>query len=117
MSDIIDIETRRKKRKPLPDTEKLSAALRRAIARGSPMRCLSAKHEAAILIWRATAIADADPNNAADFLEMAAQRLRKGGGNAPPPAGHSRQKRRGERLACRSPRLTSQQAIPRRDMS
>jgi hypothetical protein len=51
-------------------------ALRRALARNS-IRCMPAKHEAALLIWRAAAVADADPDKAADFLEMAAQRLRR----------------------------------------
>jgi len=57
----------------------LDKKLRRAIARGTPMRCLSPQHEAALFIWRAAAVADTDPAKAADFLEMAAQRLRKGG--------------------------------------
>jgi hypothetical protein len=61
MTDIIDIR-----------------ALRRALARNS-IRCLSVKHEAALLIWRAAEVADSYPDKAADFLEMAAQRLRKGG--------------------------------------
>jgi hypothetical protein len=40
------------------------------------------------LIWRAAEVAVSDPERAADFLEMAAQRLRKGGDeNEPPPGG------------------------------
>jgi hypothetical protein len=71
MTDIIDIK-----------------AIRRALARTDSIRCLSPQHEAALFIWRAAAVADADPDKAADFLEMAAQRLRKGGDdNDPPPAG------------------------------
>jgi hypothetical protein len=71
MTDIIDIK-----------------AIRRALARTSSIRCLSPQHEAALFIWRAAAVADSDPNRAADYLEMAAQRLRKGGdGNESPPGG------------------------------
>jgi hypothetical protein len=71
MTDIIDIK-----------------ALRQALARTNSIHCLSAQHEAALFIWRAAAVADSDPNKAADFLEMAARRLRKGGdGNEPPPGG------------------------------
>jgi hypothetical protein len=61
MTDIIDIR-----------------ALRRALARKS-IRCLPAKHEAALFVWRAAEVADRDPDKAADFLEMAAQRLRQKG--------------------------------------
>src|SRR5262249_443261 len=60
MTDIVDIK-----------------AIRRALARNS-VACLSAKHEAALLVWRAAATVDTDATKAADFLEMAAQRLRKG---------------------------------------
>lgn len=75
--DIIDIEERRKKR--VPQQETFEQKLRRAIARGTPMRPLSPWHEAALFVWRAIAVADTDPDKAADFLEMAAQRLRQKG--------------------------------------
>lgn len=82
--EIIDIEERRKKREPSrekrhPSAESFEQKLRRAIARGTPMRPLSPKHEAALFVWHAAACADTDPDKPADFLEMAAQRLRKGG--------------------------------------
>jgi hypothetical protein len=77
MSDIIDMKAQRKKRRPSVEAEQ---ALRRALARGSPLRCLSLRHEIAVLIWRAAAAADSDPDKAANFLEMAAQRLRQKGG-------------------------------------
>jgi hypothetical protein len=93
MTDIIDIETRRKKRKPSrtkpPPHETVEQTLRRALARATPrsFHCLSAKHEAAIFIWRAAEVADRDPDEAGGYLEMAAQRLWKGGGNEPPAGG------------------------------
>jgi hypothetical protein len=76
MTDIIDINTKRGKRQQARETPE--QALRRALA-GRAIRCLPAKHEAALFIWRAAAVADSDPRKAADFLEMAAQRLWKGG--------------------------------------
>jgi hypothetical protein len=68
MSDIIDMKAQRKKRRPSVEAEQ---ALRRALARGSALRCLSLKHEVALFIWRAAAVADSDPDKGADFLEMA----------------------------------------------
>jgi hypothetical protein len=84
--DIIDITTRPCFQKSVRERE-LEEKLRRAIARGTPTRCLSPQHEAALFIWRAAAVAENDPGKAADFLEMAAQRLRKGDGNEPSPGG------------------------------
>jgi hypothetical protein len=83
MSDIIDMKAQRKKRRPSVGAEQ---ALRRALARGSALRCLSLKHEVALFIWRAAAVADSDPDKGADFLEMAAQRLRRKEVEEPTPA-------------------------------
>jgi hypothetical protein len=63
VSDPIDIGAQRRK-------------LRRVLA-GKSIHCISAKHEAALLVWRAAEVADRDPDKPADFLEMAAQCVRR----------------------------------------
>jgi hypothetical protein len=91
--DVIDIDERRKQRSPSrekrpPPQETYEQVLRRALARAR-LPLVPREHEVAVLIWRAAEAAGSDPDKAATFLEMAAQRLRQKGGddNDPPPAG------------------------------